>query len=67
MSDLEIANPASMVVWVEMEMKRGRKADRVNPRPPLYLKIPARVAQLLFVILAWALRLSFGDLLAGRG
>ena len=44
-----------------------RKEGRVNPRPPLYLRIPARVTQLLLVLLACALWPSFGDPLAGRG
>jgi hypothetical protein len=39
----------------------------VNPRSPLYLRILARVTQLLLVSLACALWPSFGDPLAGRG
>jgi hypothetical protein len=48
-----------MIAWIEVETMR-RRGDRVKPKSSLYLRIPARVTQLLLVGLAWAFWPSFG-------
>ena len=50
----------SMIAWIEVETWR-RKGDRATPKSPLYLRIPARVTQLLLLGLAWALQPRFGE------
>jgi hypothetical protein len=50
----------AVIAWIEVETKRRRRDDRVNPKSPLYLRIPARTTQVLLVGLAWAFWPSFG-------
>lgn len=50
----------SMITWLEVETMRRKTADIVKPNSPLYLRIPARVTQLLLVGFAWALWPTLG-------
>jgi hypothetical protein len=44
----------SMIAFIEIRSKRSA------PKAPLYLRIPARITQLLLVLLAWELRPKYG-------
>lgn len=44
-----------MIAWIEVETKRRKMEDMVKAESPLYLRIPARITQVLLVGLAWAL------------
>lgn len=56
----------AMIAWIEVEGRRRMMGDRMKPKSPLYLRIPARATQMLLVSLAWVLCPFIGDELRER-